>query len=566
MNNATGSPSASSSSSQSTANGNGEHTAEPFVDVKGYYTCLGFDRMDVSLEDIKKSYRRLLLQFHPDKNPDQQAAQQFILVQTAYKVLSNPQERELYNEHCLVATRAPWIYRWIGTLPDQYRPPEEAEEETVQTKPLWKDIAGLLLSVVTSNPVEYAACVLFTMSTISKLSSHQTPQILVFLALTRGYQVLAIEKIREKGSKFVFDMIRRYLYQRSWFQLIAFGAVLSNDDNENSEDEEAAEEGDNNENEEEHQNNDEGAAQTEVNGVEEEEEGRGEGDDEQEEGAGRTSEGARRLRGVVEDVKDFARLAAVQFIMATAKLYTVALFYPIRTFETYLAIDGYALLRAGPSATSDAVQSTIRDKICATSEIFGSSLSLIDFITRTFKTEGPRGFYRGLTPYLLAVGVTIMISSSLASLKEKVWLMVDRNVNELEEQQQEDERVTAERAQQGLPPVKTANGETLKTLLKCLAGLGEIGLLTIAHNILLPLFTTPLYTTSQILQVTPGTGVTGSKIVNWWREIRQRAFPPAFFERGLLATLKQVKHVTNPLWKGWLYDAGILFSYPSLLS
>ena len=82
--------------------------------------------------------------------------------------------------------------------------------------------------------------------------------------------------------------------------------------------------------------------------------------------------------------------------------------------------------------------------------------------------------------------------------------MVDRNVTELEEQQQQEEREAVERVQQGLPPAKPVNSSTLRTLLKCIAGLGEIGVLTIANNFLLPLFTTPFYTASQILQVSPG--------------------------------------------------------------
>jgi len=66
----------SGNGNSSSSSNNDDEVAEDFVDVKGYYTCLELKRMDASLDEIKKSYRRLLLQFHPDKNPDQAAAQQ----------------------------------------------------------------------------------------------------------------------------------------------------------------------------------------------------------------------------------------------------------------------------------------------------------------------------------------------------------------------------------------------------------------------------------------------------------------------------------------------------------
>jgi curved DNA-binding protein CbpA len=49
------------------------------------------------IETIKKSYRKLALQMHPDTNPDAEAAQKFHLIQEAYSVLSNPEKKYEYD-------------------------------------------------------------------------------------------------------------------------------------------------------------------------------------------------------------------------------------------------------------------------------------------------------------------------------------------------------------------------------------------------------------------------------------------------------------------------------------
>jgi len=64
-----------------------------------YYVLLGVNR-DASDEEIKKSYRRLAMKHHPDRNAqDKEAEKKFKAISEAYEVLSDPQKRQAYNMH-----------------------------------------------------------------------------------------------------------------------------------------------------------------------------------------------------------------------------------------------------------------------------------------------------------------------------------------------------------------------------------------------------------------------------------------------------------------------------------
>lgn len=56
---------------------------------------------DASEDDLKKSYRKLALKWHPDKNLDnaEEAKREFQIIQAAYEVLNDPQERAWYDKH-----------------------------------------------------------------------------------------------------------------------------------------------------------------------------------------------------------------------------------------------------------------------------------------------------------------------------------------------------------------------------------------------------------------------------------------------------------------------------------
>jgi molecular chaperone DnaJ len=64
--------------------------------VTDHYEVLGVSR-DASEDEIKKAYRRLARQLHPDVNPSEEAAERFKLVTHAYDVLSDADSRRRYD-------------------------------------------------------------------------------------------------------------------------------------------------------------------------------------------------------------------------------------------------------------------------------------------------------------------------------------------------------------------------------------------------------------------------------------------------------------------------------------
>ena len=92
---------------------------------KDYYDILGVSRT-ASADEIKRAYRRLAKQYHPDRNPNDPSAEaKFKEVQAAHDVLKDPQKRAQYDQFGPAAA-GDWhtdpagqrVYRWSSGGPE----------------------------------------------------------------------------------------------------------------------------------------------------------------------------------------------------------------------------------------------------------------------------------------------------------------------------------------------------------------------------------------------------------------------------------------------------------------
>ncbi len=64
---------------------------------KDYYEVLGVSK-SASTEELKRAYRKLALEWHPDRNKSSQAHDKFKEINEAYAVLSDPQKKQTYDQ------------------------------------------------------------------------------------------------------------------------------------------------------------------------------------------------------------------------------------------------------------------------------------------------------------------------------------------------------------------------------------------------------------------------------------------------------------------------------------
>lgn len=102
-----------------------------------YYRILGVDP-GASQDEIRRAYRRLVKEYHPDLNSSEGAVERFHLIQKAWETLGDPEERAFYDGYVkrythrpgdVTATRgpgAPYRYSTHGRNPYHYRGPFNA--------------------------------------------------------------------------------------------------------------------------------------------------------------------------------------------------------------------------------------------------------------------------------------------------------------------------------------------------------------------------------------------------------------------------------------------------------
>lgn len=87
--------------------------------MKDYYAILGVSPQATTIE-IRRAYRQLALELHPDRNPNPEDQQRFLNVNEAYEVLGDPTRRHRYDQ--LVANPLAFMFPQPGAQAQAQRP------------------------------------------------------------------------------------------------------------------------------------------------------------------------------------------------------------------------------------------------------------------------------------------------------------------------------------------------------------------------------------------------------------------------------------------------------------
>lgn len=135
--------------------------------LKDYYNILKLEP-SATIPEIKKAYRKLALQYHPDKNhKDQYTLVQFTEIKEAYEVLTNPAKKEYYLQQ-----------RWYNQSVGQRKTQEVITPVTVllQALELEKYVASLDVFRMDKEGLQQYILDLLPDSTIEQLKKFNEPE------------------------------------------------------------------------------------------------------------------------------------------------------------------------------------------------------------------------------------------------------------------------------------------------------------------------------------------------------------------------------------------------------
>ena len=192
------------------------------MELKDYYSILELPP-SASLHEIKKAYRRLAHQYHPDKNAnDKYAATNFTLVKEAYEVLSNPSKKEHYLQ-------LRWYYQGIGKKISDSKPvtPETVLKQCLE---LNRYVSRLDIHRMDKAGLSKYINEVLSDSVIEQLKAFKEPAInyQIILSILRTSEYLKAEQASataeklfslahdEKTKKLIIDAIRRHQQKERW--------------------------------------------------------------------------------------------------------------------------------------------------------------------------------------------------------------------------------------------------------------------------------------------------------------------------------------------------------------
>lgn len=110
------------------------------MQYKDYYKILGVER-DVTLDDLKKVYRKLARKYHPDVSKEKNAEEKFKEVGEAYEVLKDPEKRAAYDQ--LGSYQPGQKFRPPPDWEQQFTRSPGADYSTVDFSDLFSELFGM---------------------------------------------------------------------------------------------------------------------------------------------------------------------------------------------------------------------------------------------------------------------------------------------------------------------------------------------------------------------------------------------------------------------------------------
>jgi DnaJ-class molecular chaperone len=117
---------------------------------RDYYEVLGVSKT-ATQDEIKKAYRKLAVQYHPDKNPDDKAAEdKFKELGEAYDVISDEQKRAAYDRYghsALTSSAKSSAGRVVAPVATSSRPSSAAAADVAVGVRMDRNVAAIFVMV-----------------------------------------------------------------------------------------------------------------------------------------------------------------------------------------------------------------------------------------------------------------------------------------------------------------------------------------------------------------------------------------------------------------------------------